>query len=119
MLYSVVFVWLMSIGPAVVFTVAGFALFRRDRALASVFVVIGFVAVLISQTAGHFASYEVSYVYRSSGALAAPNVRFDGWLWTFARFAGPVGMWLASIGLLWHVLSSAAIASPNNPWRGP
>jgi hypothetical protein len=115
--YSAVVVWL--IGPFLVLTAFGVALFRRDRTLAAALIVLGFAAALIGGIANALATYEMSYVYRSSGALAAADVRFHGWVWSLARFGGTGGMWVASLSLLWHLLGARGAPSPNNRWRGP
>jgi hypothetical protein len=115
--YSALLVLL--IGPSLVLTVFGILLFKRNRSLASALVALGFGAALISGIANAFASYDVSYVYRTSGALAAADVRFHGWVWNLARFSGIGGMWVASLSLLWHMMGSRGGASPNNRWRGP
>jgi hypothetical protein len=115
--YSVLLVWL--IGPWVLATAFGVLLFLRNRTLAAGLVALGFAAAFLSVVADAFANYELSYIYRSRGALAAANANFHGWVWTLARIGGTGGMWVASLSLLWHVLGTRGAASPNNRWRGP
>ena len=117
--YSVLLVWL--VGPALVLTVFGVILFRRYRTLPSALVALGFAAVLVSGIINVMISYEVSHIYGYSSNLAAASVyvQLHGPLWMLARLWGPLGMWVASLSLLWHMFSTRVSASPNNRWRGP
>jgi hypothetical protein len=117
--YSVLLVWL--VGPALVLTVFGVVLFRRYATVASALVALGFAAVFVSGIANAWISYEVSHIsgYSSNRALALVSVQLHGPAWTLARLCGPLGMWVASLSLLWHMFSTRGAASPNNRWRGP
>ena len=117
--YSVLLVWL--VGPALVLTVFGVVLFRRYRTLPSALVALGFASVLVSGIFNVSISYDVSHIYgySSDRALAAVIVQLHGPAWILARLCGPVGMWLASLSLLWHMFSTRGAASPNNRWRCP
>lgn len=66
-------------------------------------------------------SYEVSHIYGYSSNLAAAavSVQLHGPAWMLARLFGPLGMWLASLSLLWHVFSTRGAAPPDNRRRGP
>jgi hypothetical protein len=112
-------VWL--VGPALVLTIFGVALFRRYRTLPSALVALGFAAVFLSGIVNVMISYDVSHIYgySSDRALAVVSVQLHGALWLLARLCGPVGMWVASLSLLWHMFGTRATASPNNRWRGP
>jgi len=115
--YSVLLVWL--VGPALVLTAFGILLFRRYRALPSALVALGFAAVFISGIFNALISYDVSHIYgySSNRALALYSVQLHGPAWVLARLCGPVGMWVASLSLLWHMFSTRT-ASPDNRWRG-
>jgi hypothetical protein len=117
--YPVLLVWL--VGPALVLTIFGVVLFRRYRTLPSALVALGFAAVLVSGIVNVMISYEVSHIYGYSSNLAAASVyvQLHGALWGLARLCGPLGMWVASLSLLWHMFSTRGTASPNNRWRGP
>jgi hypothetical protein len=117
--YSVLLVWL--VGPALVLTIFGVVLFRRYRTLPSALVALGFAAVLMSGIVNVMISYEVSHIYGYSSNLAAASVyvQLHGVLWGLARLLGPLGMWVASLSLLWHMFSTRGAASPNKRWRGP
>ena len=117
--YPMLLVWL--VGPALVLTIFGVALFRRCRTLASALVMLGFAAVFVSGMFNVMISHEVSHIYGYSSnlALAAVSVHLYGPAWALARLLGPLGMWTASLSLLWHVFSTRGAASPNNRWRGP
>ena len=116
--YSVLLVWL--VGPALVLTIFGVALFRRYRTLPSALVALGFAAVFVSGIVNVMISYDVSHIdYSSNRGLAVVSVQLHGLVWILARFCGPLGMWVASLSLLWHLFSTRGAASPNNRWRGP
>jgi hypothetical protein len=118
-LYPMLLAWL--VGPALILTIFGVALFKRYRTLPSAFVALGFAAVFISGIVNVMISYDVSHIYgySSDRALAVVSVQLHGPLWILARLCGPVGMWVASLSLLWHMFSTGGAASPNNRWRGP
>ena len=117
--YPVLLVWL--VGPALVLTIFGIVLFRRYRTLPSALVALGFAAVLVSGLFNVMISYEVSHIYGYSSnlALATVSVQLHGPAWLLARLFGPLGMWAASVSLLWHMFSTRRAASPNNRWSGP
>jgi membrane-bound metal-dependent hydrolase YbcI (DUF457 family) len=117
--YPMLLVWL--VGPAVVLTIFGVALFRRYRTLPSALVALGFAAVFVSGIVNVMISYDVSHIYgySSNRALAVVSVQLHGPVWILARLCGPFGMWVASLSLLWHMFSTRGTASPNNRWRGP
>ena len=116
--YSVLLVWL--VGPALVLTIFGVALFRRYRTLPSALVALGFAAVFVSGIVNVMISYDVSHIdYSSNRELAVVSVQLHGLVWILARLCGPLGMWVASLSLLWHLFSTRGAASPNNRWRGP
>ena len=117
--YTVLLVWL--VGPAIVLTIFGIVLFRRYRSLASALVALGFTAVFVSGLFNVMISYEVSHIYGYSSNLAAASVyvQLHGPAWLLARLCGPLGMWVASLSLLWHMFSTRVSASPNNRSRGP
>lgn len=117
--YPVLLVWL--VGPALVLTIFGIVFFRRYRTLASALVALGFAAVLVSGLFNVMISYEVSHIYGYSSNLAAASVyvQLHGPAWLLARLCGPLGMWVASLSLLWHMFSTRLSASPNSRWRGP
>ena len=110
--YPVLLVWL--VGPALVLTIFGVALYRRYRTLPTALVALGFAAVFVSGIFNVMISHEVSHIYGYSSnlALSAVSVQLYGPAWLLARFCGPVGMWLASLSLLWHMLSTRGAASP-------
>ena len=112
--YSALLVWL--VGPALVLTVFGVVLFRRYRSLPSALVALGFASVLVSGIFNVSISYEVSHIYgySSDRALATVIVQLHGPAWILARLCGPVGMWMASLSLLWHMFSTRDSASPTN-----
>ena len=110
--YSALLVLLL--GPSLLLAAYGAVLFLRNRSGAAALAALGFAAVFLSGVANSYATYMVSGVYNSSGALAASEITFRGWLWDFARYGRVAGMWAASLGLLWHLLRTGA-ASPNNP----
>ena len=83
----------------------GIILFMRHRNLATALIACGFIVVLGSHIANEFANYTVSYVYRSSGAVAAANVTFS-FAWTVARWSGLAGFWVASLGFVWYILDT-------------
>jgi hypothetical protein len=117
--YSVLLAWL--VGPALILTVFGVVLVRRYRSLPSALVALGFAAVLVCGIFNVWISYEVSHVYghSSNAALALVSVQLHGPAWVLARLCGPLGMWTASLSLLWHIFSTRGAVSPNHRWRGP
>ena len=117
--YPVLLVWL--VGPALVLTIFGGALFRRYRTLPSALVSLGFAAVFVSGLVNVMVSYDVSHIYgySSDRALAVVSVQLHGPVWILARLCGPLGMWVASLSLLWHMFSTRRAASSNNRWRSP
>ena len=117
--YSVLLVWL--VGPALVLTIFGVTLYRRNRTPPTALVAVGFAAVFVSGMFNVMISHEVSHIYGYSSnlALSAISVQLYGPAWVLARLLGPLGMWVASLSLLWHMFSTRSAASPNNRWRGP
>jgi len=107
-------VWL--VGPALILTIFGVALFRRYRTVPSALVALGFAAVLVSGLVNVMISYDVSHIYgySSDRALAVVSVQLHGPLWILARLCGPLGMWVASLSLLWHMFSTRDAASPDH-----
>jgi hypothetical protein len=112
--YSVLLVWL--VGPALVLTIFGIALFRRYRTVSSALVALGFAAVFLSGIVNVIISYDVSHIYgySSSHEPAVVSVQLHGPLWILARLCGPLGMWMASLSLLWHMFSTRGVASSDN-----
>jgi hypothetical protein len=112
--YSVLIVW--PVGPALVLTMFGVALFKRYRTLPSALVALGFAAVLVSGIFNVGISYDVPQIHGSSPnqALAFVSVQLHGPAWILARLCGPFGMWTASLSLLWHIFSTRGAASPND-----
>lgn len=112
--YSVLLVWL--VGPAFILTVFGIALFRRYRTLPTALVALGFASVLVSGIFNISISYDVSHIYgySSDRALAAVIVQLHGPAWILGRLCGPLGMWVGSLSLLWHIFSTRGTASPND-----
>ena len=112
--YSVLLVWL--VGPALLLTIFGIALFRRYRTLPSALVALGFAAVFLSGIVNVMISYDVSHIYgySSSHELAVVSVQLHGPLWILARLCGPLGMWMASLSLLWHMFSTRGVAFSDN-----
>lgn len=109
--YSVLLVWL--VGPALVLTIFGVALYRRYRTVPAALVALGFAAVFVSGMINVMISYDVAHIYgySSNVALAAVSVQLHGPLWVLARLFGPLGMWLASLSLLWHIFSAPRATS--------
>jgi hypothetical protein len=103
----------LLLGPSLLLTAYGVVLFLRNRSGAAALAALGFAVVLLSGVANSYATYVVSGVYNSGGALAASEITFRGWMWDFARYGSVAGMWAVSLGLLWHLLRTGA-ASPNN-----
>jgi hypothetical protein len=66
-------------------------------------------------------SYDVSHIYgySSDRTVAVVAVRLHGPLWVMARLCGPLGMWAASLSLLWHTFSTRGAASPDTRRKGP
>jgi len=116
--YSVLLVWL--VGPALVLTIFGAALFRRYRTLPTVLVALGFAAVFVSGIVNVMISYDVSHIYgySSDHALAVVVVQLHGPLWILARLCGPLGMWVGSLSLLWHMFGTRGATSPDGRWSG-
>jgi hypothetical protein len=110
--YSVLLVWL--VGPALVLTIFGVLRFRRYRTVPSALVALGFAAVFVSGIVNVMISYDVSHIYgySSDRALVAVSVQLHGPLWVLARLCGPLGMWVASLSLLWQMFSTRSAASP-------
>jgi hypothetical protein len=77
------------VGPFLVFTIAGIALWRRYRSPPSLLVAIGFAVACFHLIASTFQS--VGYAL-----MTHPE-----WLWT--RYLGHIGLWIAAAGFLWHV----------------
>jgi glycerol-3-phosphate acyltransferase PlsY len=77
------------VGPFLVLTIAGIALWRRYRSLSSLLVAIGFAVAFLHLIASTFQS--VGYAL-----MTHPE-----WLWT--RYLGNIGLWIAAVGFLWHV----------------
>jgi hypothetical protein len=96
----------LNIAPQVLLATVGIILFTRHRNIATALIACGFLTVLGSHIANEFANYTVSYVYRSSGAVAAANVTFRGVAWTVAHWSGMVGIWMASLGFVWYILDT-------------
>jgi hypothetical protein len=105
------------IGPPLVLTVAGIALFRRSRTPGSALVAIGFAASLLAGIAHEFANYKLAYIYQAGRPLTVAELRLYGWCFLLDIYGSPTALCGAGAGLLWHVLGRAA--SPNNRWRGP
>ena len=116
--YSVLLVWL--VGPALILTIFGVVLFRRYRTVPSALVALGFAAVFVSGIVNVMISYDVAHIYGYSSnlALVAVSVQLHGPVWVLARLCGPLGMWVASLSLLWHLLNTGGAASPDNRCRG-
>jgi hypothetical protein len=112
--YSVLLVWL--VGPALILTMFGVALFRRYGTVPSALVAIGFAAVFVSGLVNLLISYDVSHIYgySSNRALAAVSVQLHGPVWVLARLCGPLGMWTASLSLLWHMFSTRRATPPDH-----
>jgi hypothetical protein len=106
------FFLLLNFIPQVLLAAAGIILFARHRTTATALIACGFIVVVGSHIANDFASYTVSYVYRSSGAVAAANLTFSGVAWAVARWSGIVGFWAASIGLVWYIIDTRAHRVP-------
>ena len=76
------------VGPFLLLTIAGIALWRCYRSLPSLLVAIGFsvdflhLSVSTSQSVGY-------------ALMTHPE-----WLWT--RYLGHIGLWIAAVGFLWH-----------------
>ena len=108
-----------SEGPYVVLAALGIVLFKRHRTLATGLLALGFVAVAISQLLGTYGHYAATQIYHSGGMSAVLHSAWFSWIPNVNLLAGAVGMWLGSLGLLWHTLGKLPGASPNNRWRGP
>jgi hypothetical protein len=118
--HPALFVWL--IGPALVLTVFGAVLFRQNRTLATALVALGFAAAFVSGIANVAVSYQVAQMQASISQRAHSGLSvyvFHSGLWTMSRLCGPIGMWVASLSLLWHMFETRGAASTHNRWRGP
>ena len=103
---------ILLLGPSLLLSVYGVLLFLRNRSGAAALAALGFTVVFLSGAANSYASYKVSSIYNASGALAASEITFRGWIWDVARYGRVAGLWAASLGLLWHLLRAPS-ASPN------
>jgi hypothetical protein len=59
-------------------------------------------------------SYDVSHIYgyASDVAMTLVSVQLHGPMWILARLCGPLGMWVASLSLLWHAFSAPRAQAP-------
>ena len=117
---SALLVWL--IGPAFLLAVFGSVLFGRNRTLASGLVALGFTAVFVSGIANAVVSYQVSHIQATVSQRAHAGfsiVLLHGGLWNLVSWCGPIGLWVASLSLLWHMFETRGVASPDNRWRRP
>ena len=90
--------WLaFLVGPFLVLTIAGIALWRRYRSLPSLLVAIGFTVSFLHLVSSTFPS--VGYALMTHPQL----------VWT--RYLGHIGLWIAAVGFLWH---AKQISLPNN-----
>jgi hypothetical protein len=104
-----------------VLTIFGTVLFRRNRTLATALVALGFAATFVSGIANVVVSYKVAQMQANISQRAHPGFivyAFHSGLWTMSRLCGPIGMWMASLSLLWHMLETRRAGSTNNRWRG-
>src|ERR1700720_1597078 len=101
-------------GPCVVLAVLGIALFKRHRTIATGLIALGFLVVAITQLLSIYGPYASTQIYRSGGMSAALHSAWFGWIPSVTLWAGACGMWLGSLGLLWHTLRKPPGASPNN-----
>jgi MYXO-CTERM domain-containing protein len=87
--------------PFLLLAVAGFLLWRRRRSLATMLVLIGFAAMLLATATSLVESVEYSALVRAQphGTFVVPHYHA---LWSVIHWAGLVGMWAASVGLVWH-----------------
>lgn len=103
MSYVALYVVLLIV-PYIALAAVGIILFKRHRTVATALVALGFGAVALSHVAGAFFSFEFSYIYGSRGNLAGAVGKFHGWVWTTTYWANTLGIWVASMCLLWHTL---------------
>ena len=89
--------------PYAFFALAGLLLWKRHHSGATTLVALGFAAVLLSEVAGLVLSFEYSSIVRAHADAsfviahyhAAPRMIY---------FAGILGLWAASLGLIWHIV---------------
>jgi hypothetical protein len=106
--------------PYIALAALGIVLFKRHHTVATALVALGFGAVAVSNVAGALVSSEFSYIYSLHGDLAGAVGRFHGWVWTTTYWSGTIGIWVASMSLLWHVLGGRQGGeSPNKRRSGP
>jgi hypothetical protein len=96
--------WLAATGPYVILALVGVVLFWRYRSLGTALLALGFIVYVVSQISGSFIRGDVSKTYNAHGDVTAVIESFHGWAWTVRRYGGTVGMWLAAVGGLLHVL---------------
>ena len=92
---------LLFVLPYAVLTVAGVLLWKRSRSVAAFLVALGFAAALLGQVAGFFVNVELSAAMRNRGVV---GLHLHGLPW-LAHYLGIGGIWVAAVGLLWHVSS--------------
>jgi len=106
-------------GPCVVLAVLGILLFKRYRTLATSAIALGFVVVALTQLLSIYGPHAATQIYKAGGMSAALHSAWFGWIPNVTLWAGAVGSWLGSLGLLWHTLGKPPGTSPNQRLERP
>ena len=95
--------YVVSIGPYLMLAYGATLLWKRHSRLPAVLVAVGFAATAISQIAAAYVSTALGIAVNSTDGMATLMPRFQHWAW-FTHELGPLGAWIAAIGLLAHGL---------------
>ena len=98
--------FLLHTGPYVILAALACAAYWRHRTLATALIALGFLAYVAGQVASSLVTADITKTYNSHGEVTAVVTSFHGWAWNLSRYAGTVGMWVAAVGAMLHVLQS-------------
>jgi hypothetical protein len=94
---------LLTVAPFVALAAVGIVLVLRHRTFPTALIALGFSSVALSQIASNFVGF---YAFGGRGDFAAVANRV-GWTLPATHWGIVAGLWVGSLGLLWHTLLQA------------